>query len=473
MANNPDSLEGRLSNGSLNGGGKKEKWLVRAAKYLPVIGGHIKKIEEQNSRLRTGAVSLIFEEKPYGLTLEDTLNDIIKRIYLHTGCDAVRMFSIANSNGQNKVTKGIGIKRNDKNKEGYSYFEITDYPSNLETRTGRVLPYVIRNKEIIHFKAGVHIGSNLNLIHINKETKEVEKKKVAISKDDEIKIVKNADEIGIYEKLEIPLINKKGEVRYVIVIDNGESRRTMDDVLILNAAGESISLFPFAENAEIAIRDALTGVHNLRYFKEFFLKEVKSTTEHWPRFVSLIMADIDHFKQVNDTYGHDAGDKVLKETAERIVQSCYEIDTIARYGGEEFMIVLPETRAEKAEIAAERIRKSIADSPYQFNGNKLNITISCGVSDIQHATNYIKEIAENSYGKNREQISREEKEMIEFVEARNQFVDAQKKKKLNQEIRDKYFRKLGTLTEAICKTTDMALYRAKAEGRNKVCAYKL
>jgi diguanylate cyclase (GGDEF)-like protein len=110
---------------------------------------------------------------------------------------------------------------------------------------------------------------------------------------------------------------------------------------------------------EISIRDALTGLYNRRYFQDRLIHEFQRSQRH-RRPMGVLMLDIDHFKRVNDTYGHQAGDEVLRGVGLALINQTRDIDIVARYGGEEFVIVLPETdRAGTLELA-ERLREHIA-----------------------------------------------------------------------------------------------------------------
>lgn len=106
-----------------------------------------------------------------------------------------------------------------------------------------------------------------------------------------------------------------------------------------------------------AINDPLTGISNRRYFLEVFAEELaRSRRNRTP--LSLIFLDLDHFKSINDSFGHQAGDEILRVAAEHLARNCRPYDNLARWGGEEFIILLPETDEEMALIFAERIRKS-------------------------------------------------------------------------------------------------------------------
>jgi diguanylate cyclase (GGDEF)-like protein len=145
--------------------------------------------------------------------------------------------------------------------------------------------------------------------------------------------------------------------------------------------------------------DGLTQVFNRRYFLEQLDREV-SRAKRYRRELSLILFDIDHFKVINDTYGHLAGDYVLKQLATVIKGKIRREDILARYGGEEFVIVLPEIDGPNAIAFAEKIRKLVEKAPFKFEDTKIAVTVSIGVStctDQDDAAALIKRADEKLY----------------------------------------------------------------------------
>jgi two-component system cell cycle response regulator len=132
---------------------------------------------------------------------------------------------------------------------------------------------------------------------------------------------------------------------------------------------------------EMAITDQLTGLHNRRYMSRHLDNLISSAAQSGKALAFLIL-DIDYFKAVNDGYGHDIGDEVLKEFASRISANVRGIDLACRYGGEEFVVVMPDTDVTLAIAIAERLRKSIEANPIPISRppGKLNITISIGIA---------------------------------------------------------------------------------------------
>ena len=170
----------------------------------------------------------------------------------------------------------------------------------------------------------------------------------------------------------------------------------------------------FSSIKNIAIYDTLTGLHNRRYFEERLgVDTQKSFYSGSP--LSLVMVDIDHFKKVNDTFGHTEGDQVLCKISSLLKNSVRKKDTVARYGGEEFILILPEASLESSFVITERIRRLVENTSFEVGRAQVKITISMGISN---------------------------------------FPSHRAKSK-----------------EELVKMADQALYDAKREGRNKVCIF--
>jgi diguanylate cyclase (GGDEF)-like protein len=135
-------------------------------------------------------------------------------------------------------------------------------------------------------------------------------------------------------------------------------------------------------------KDPLTGLYNRRYLQEMLEREIRRATRA-EQALGVLMLDLDHFKDFNDTYGHEAGDTVLRETASYLVRSIRAEDFVCRYGGEEFVIVLPTADLRAAEARAQRIRAKLRDLVLMHNGHSLGlITASIGVAALpDHAMN--------------------------------------------------------------------------------------
>jgi two-component system cell cycle response regulator len=132
---------------------------------------------------------------------------------------------------------------------------------------------------------------------------------------------------------------------------------------------------------EMAITDALTGLHNRRYMETHLSTLVEQAAARGKPLTVLVL-DIDYFKSVNDTHGHDAGDEVLREFSQRLKKSIRGIDLACRYGGEEFVVVMPETDMAVATMVAERLRRRIASEPFSIDhgAHSVEVTISIGLA---------------------------------------------------------------------------------------------
>jgi diguanylate cyclase (GGDEF)-like protein len=140
---------------------------------------------------------------------------------------------------------------------------------------------------------------------------------------------------------------------------------------------------------DLAIRDALTGLHNRRYF-DMFLEQYGQVANRYAETYSIIFIDIDHFKSINDTWGHDTGDVVLEKMGELLSEIPRGGDLICRYGGEEFVMYLPETTPANAAVFAERLRSRVAD--LKMDTDNLSITVSIGVSGVVKQVSKIIEV---------------------------------------------------------------------------------
>jgi len=136
---------------------------------------------------------------------------------------------------------------------------------------------------------------------------------------------------------------------------------------------------------EMAITDALTGLHNRRYMESHLTTLAEQASAHG-KPLALMLLDIDYFKSINDSFGHDAGDDVLREFATRVRKSIRGIDLACRYGGEEFVVVMPETDLHVASLVAERLRRSIAGEPFAVSKGtrRIEVTISIGLTTLEH-----------------------------------------------------------------------------------------
>jgi diguanylate cyclase (GGDEF)-like protein len=151
--------------------------------------------------------------------------------------------------------------------------------------------------------------------------------------------------------------------------------------IALNNSGQSEELKAKAEELELASRtDALTGLYNRRHAIEK-IEEERIRFQRNARPFSIVICDIDLFKKVNDVYGHDCGDSVLKSLAGLLGRHIRKQDCLARWGGEEFLLLLPETNAAGAAVLAEKLRKRVEEFEFTYAGLKLPITMTFGVAE--------------------------------------------------------------------------------------------
>jgi two-component system cell cycle response regulator len=147
-------------------------------------------------------------------------------------------------------------------------------------------------------------------------------------------------------------------------------------------AGGNVEAEYHEELYRLAIHDALTGLYNKRYLMDYLQREIDRSARY-SRPLALIIFDIDHFKSINDTMGHLAGDLTLRELASRLRSEICKDDLLARYGGEEFAAVLTEADQAAAAELAEQLRLTVEKHPLTFEGRRYAVTISLGVASVQ------------------------------------------------------------------------------------------
>ena len=167
---------------------------------------------------------------------------------------------------------------------------------------------------------------------------------------------------------------------------DGQVLRDMDFLKIGSAifkflSGSSVETAYHEEIYRMTIIDALTGAHNKRYFLEFLDREI-ARCSRYERPLSLLMFDIDHFKNINDTHGHLTGDFVLREMSRRLLGRIRKEELLARYGGEEFACVLPETDHPGALLFAEQLRGLVESNTFDHDDDQIRVTISVGLHTL-------------------------------------------------------------------------------------------
>ena len=202
--------------------------------------------------------------------------------------------------------------------------------------------------------------------------------------------------LTLHEKEQANTFNLKGLVSYGTSQENHYSKIYIlpdnimythhDEIakLVLQSCSVALLKQMKIENlSNAAVIDPLTGCYNRREFENQLKKNIARAIRH-KNDLSIFMFDLDHFKKVNDIFGHLAGDKVLREIALIVQKNMRKGDIFARYGGEEFIAILPETGKKKAMELAERLRIKVSNKMIEYDNNKIKVTASFGVARLNH-----------------------------------------------------------------------------------------
>lgn len=181
-----------------------------------------------------------------------------------------------------------------------------------------------------------------------------------------------------------------------------EIQKNIEDVILHFDIPESNKLdvikkinFMYSQTRYMSVTDPLTGLYNRRHFEENLEREFLRASRYKSN-LSFAIIDVDYFKKVNDTFGHSTGDYVLKEVAYLILQTFRKTDMVFRYGGEEFAVIITETPLEKAVIPLERLRKSIENYPFNYDGKNIKVTVSIGACEVNEKIQTVHELFENA-----------------------------------------------------------------------------
>jgi diguanylate cyclase (GGDEF)-like protein len=188
------------------------------------------------------------------------------------------------------------------------------------------------------------------------------------------------------------LIEDLGSTNGTFVNDQSSKRSILRDgdqikvgrSILKYMSGDNIEANYHEEIYRLMTMDALTQTHNRRYFNEALEREFQRSLRY-RRSLSLILFDIDHFKQINDTYGHVAGDSVLRQLAFVVKPRLRSQDVLARVGGEEFAVLLPEVEPAGARVAGEKVRKLVESARFVVDGKEFSCTVSVGVAAFTQA----------------------------------------------------------------------------------------
>lgn len=162
-------------------------------------------------------------------------------------------------------------------------------------------------------------------------------------------------------------------------------------ITIRNVTAESSLQKKYYERTQASIHDGLTRIYNKVTTETFLHKMIQTALRH-NEPLSIVMCDIDHFKKINDSYGHQAGDHVLVGVANKLVEVSRDSDLVGRVGGEEFLICLGRSPKEGAMVFSERLRETIAATEFIFEGKKIPVTISAGVATLEYSNNEVEKI---------------------------------------------------------------------------------
>ena len=183
-------------------------------------------------------------------------------------------------------------------------------------------------------------------------------------------------------KIIIPLIFDKkliGGICFYTRHDIDYSSFKYFDIMISELLAIFKMKYQYTEKEFMSVLDGLTGLYNRRQFEIGIEQEFNRTKRH-PSDFSLAILDIDFFKKVNDTYGHQYGDYVLRTVADLMKQSFRKTDLLYRYGGEELIMIMPETNIEGALIPVQRLRRMVEEYDFDYNGVKAKVTVSIGLT---------------------------------------------------------------------------------------------
>jgi diguanylate cyclase (GGDEF)-like protein len=191
---------------------------------------------------------------------------------------------------------------------------------------------------------------------------------------------------GPGRRMLLPLSSGKEPFGALALVSGDLPSLGSDKLQTLSAAVSHVSqvlrnAFLYSTARKLADHDGLTRIHNRQHFDKTLLVELKRH-QRQGESLSLLMLDLDHFKAINDRYGHQAGDMVLKEVGRLLTATLRESDYPARYGGEEFVVVLPHTTEEQAWKLAERIRTKLASTRFEYHGQVFRVTTSIGIAGI-------------------------------------------------------------------------------------------
>jgi diguanylate cyclase (GGDEF)-like protein len=204
--------------------------------------------------------------------------------------------------------------------------------------------------------------------------------------------ISSAEAISLSKQVVLPLSLAGTALGMIAVLPKNNDEYNDEKIELLSTVSNILAMSlknaqEYHKVKEMAVKDGLTGILNRKGFRGFIQKEFQSA-KRYHKPLSLIMIDVDNFKRINDSLGHQAGDVVLRELAGCLMDSIRQADIVSRYGGDEFVILLPNTDIEQAEMLSKRVLSDVGKHVFEWESKRLNIKISCGISTAGELENH-------------------------------------------------------------------------------------
>ncbi|PLX44977.1 MAG: hypothetical protein C0611_13465, partial [Desulfobacteraceae bacterium] len=204
--------------------------------------------------------------------------------------------------------------------------------------------------------------------------------------------ISSADAIPFSKQIIMPLSLAGSTLGMLAILPENNEKLNDEKMELLTTISNILSMSlknaqEYHKLKEMAVKDGLTGILNRKGFQNFIQKEFHRA-KRYHRPLSLIMIDVDNFKKINDSLGHQAGDYVLLELAGCLKRSVRQADIVFRYGGDEFVILLPDTDMEQAKLLLKRVLSDVEKHAFEWESNPMNVKISCGISTTGELENH-------------------------------------------------------------------------------------
>jgi diguanylate cyclase (GGDEF)-like protein len=204
--------------------------------------------------------------------------------------------------------------------------------------------------------------------------------------------ISSAEAISLSNQVVLPLSLAGYPLGMISILPKNNNEYNNEKMELLSTVSNILSMSlknaqEYHKLKEMAVKDGLTGILNRKGLQGFIQKEFHSA-KRYRKPLSLIMIDVDNFKMINDSFGHQAGDVVLRDLSECLIGSTRQSDIVCRYGGDEFVILLPNTDIKQAEMLLKRILSDVGNHVFEWESKKLSINISCGISTAGELKNH-------------------------------------------------------------------------------------